>query len=72
MKKVGIKIKQDLLSYLEIRDIYELVNLDDLGENMKNRMIEGQKILSKLNQYKYSPLTKEEMTTLFDDIKEVK
>ena len=72
MKKVGFKIKQDLLSYLEIRDIYELVNLDDLGENMKNRMIEGQKILSKLNQYKYSPLTKEEMTTLFDDIKEVK
>lgn len=72
MKKVGIKIKQDLLSYLEIRDIYELVNLDDLGENMKNRMVEGQKILSKLNQYKYSPLTKEQMTSLFDDIKEVK
>lgn len=72
MKKVGIKIRQDLLSYLEIRDIYELVNLDDLGENMKNRMIEGQKILSKLNQYKYSPLTKEQMVVLFDDIKEVK
>jgi len=72
MKKVGIKTRQDLLSYLEIRDIYELVNLDDLGENMKNRMIEGQKILSKLNQYKYSPLTKEEMVNLFDDIKEVK
>lgn len=72
MKKVGIKIRQDLLSYLEIRDIYELVNLDDLGENMKNRMVEGQKILSKLNQYKYSPLTKEEMVVLFDDIKEVK
>ncbi|MBQ6840942.1 MAG: F0F1 ATP synthase subunit alpha [Bacilli bacterium] len=72
MKKVGIKIRQDLLSYLEIRDIYELVNLDDLGENMKNRMIEGQKIVTKLNQYKYSPLTKEQMVTLFDDIKEVK
>ena len=72
MKKVGISIRQDLLSYLEIRDIYELVNLDDLGENMKNRMVEGQKILSKLNQYKYSPLTKEEMVNLFDDIKEVK
>jgi hypothetical protein len=27
--------------------------------------------LSKLNQYKYSPLTKEQMTSLFDDIKEV-
>lgn len=72
MKKVGIKMRQDLLSYLEIRDIYELVNLDDLGENMKNRMVEGQKILSKLNQYKYSPLTKEQMINLFDDIKEVK
>ena len=72
MKKVGIEIRQDLLSYLEIRDIYELVNLDDLGENMKNRMIEGQQILSKLNQYKYSPLSKEEMVNLFDDVKEVK
>ena len=72
MKKVGIKTKQDLLSYLEIRDIYELVNLDDLGENMKNRMIEGAQILSKLNQYKYSPLSKEEMLNLFDDIKEVR
>ena len=72
MKKVGIKIRQDLLSYLEIREIYELVNLDDLGENMKNRMIEGQKILSKLNQYKYSPLTKEQMINLFDDIEEVR
>ena len=71
MKKIGIKTRQDLLSYLEIREIYELVNLDDLGENMKNRMIEGAKILSKLNQYKYSPLTKEQMTNLFDDIKEV-
>lgn len=71
MKKIGIKTRQDLLSYLEIREIYELVNLDDLGENMKNRMIEGAKILSKLNQYKYSPLTKEQMTSLFDDIKEV-
>ena len=72
MKKVGIKIRQDLLSYLEIREIYELVNLDDLGENMKHRMIEGQQILSKINQYKYSPLSKEQMVNLFDDIEEVK
>ena len=72
MKKVGISIRQDLLSYLELRDIYELVNLDDLGENMKRRMEEGQRILSKLNQYKYSPLSKEQMVNLFDDVKEVK
>lgn len=72
MKKVGIRTRQTLLSYLEIREIYELVNLDDLGENMKKRMIEGQNILSKLNQYKYSPLTKEQMVNLFDSIDEVK
>lgn len=70
MKKVGIKTRQTLLSYLEIRDIYELVNLDDLGENMKKRMIEGKHILSKLNQYKFSPLSKEEMINLFDSIDE--
>ncbi len=72
MKKVGIRTRQTLLSYLEIREIYELVNLDDLGENMKKRMVEGQNILSKLNQYKYSPLTKEQMVNLFDSIDEVK
>ena len=72
MKKIGIRTRQTLLSYLEIREIYELVNLDDLGENMKKRMIEGQNILSKLNQYKYSPLTKEQMINLFDSIDEEK
>ena len=39
---------------------------------MKKRMVEGQNILSKLNQYKYSPLTKEQMVNLFDSIDEVK
>ena len=68
MKKIGIRTRQTLLSYLEIREIYELVNLDDLGENMKHRMVEGQNILSKLNQYKYSPLTKEQMVNLFDSV----
>lgn len=65
MKNVGIKTRQELLSYLEIRDIYELVNLDDLGEAMKKRMIEGREILTKLNQERYSPLTPEEMVGLF-------
>ena len=37
---------------------------------MKNRMLEGQRILLKLNQYKYSPKTKEEMINLFDDVKD--
>ena len=70
IKKIGNKLRQDLLSYLEIRDIYELVNLDDLGENVKQRMIEGNEILTKLNQYKYSPLTKDEMLKLFKDVTE--
>ncbi len=72
MKKVGIRTRQTLLSYLEIREIYELVNLDDLGENMKRRMLEGQNILSKLNQYKYSPLSKEQMINLFDVVDDVR
>ena len=72
MKDVGIKIRQELLSYLDIKDIYELVNLDDLGENMKKRMIEGKAILDKLTQYKYSPLTKDQMVNLFNDVKEDK
>lgn len=61
MKKVGSKVRIQLLSYLDVREIYELANFDEMSDELKDRLTEGKKILDNLKQYKYSPRTKEEM-----------
>ena len=61
MKKVGSKVRIQLLSYLDVREIYELANFDEMSDELKERLTEGKKILDNLKQYKYSPRTKEEM-----------
>jgi len=55
MKKLGAKVRQKLLSYLETRDVYELANVDEIDEQLKERLFEGSRILNELRQYKYSP-----------------
>ena len=66
MKKMGSKVRRELLSYLEVRDIYELANVDELGDDLKNKLKQGKVILDKMKQYKFSPKTKEEMLELFN------
>ena len=61
MKKLGSKVRIQLLSYLDVREIYELANIDEMSEDLQNRLREGQKILNNLKQYKFSPKTKQEM-----------
>jgi len=65
MKKVGSKVRRELLEYLEVRDIYELANIDEMGEDLQRRMRDGKVILEKLKQYKYAPKSKEEMIELY-------
>ena len=65
MKKVGSKIKQLLLSYLETRDIYELANVDEMTKELQKKLFEGKKILDNLNQNKYSPLSSLEIRQRF-------
>lgn len=65
MKKFGSLVRNKLLEYLEVRDIYELANLDEMGEELQKRMKEGKVILEKLKQYKFSPKSKEEMIELY-------
>ena len=65
MKKVGSLVRNKLLEYLEVRDIYELANIDEMGEELQKRMKEGKVILEKLKQYKFSPKSKEEMIELY-------
>ena len=65
MKKIGRLVRSKLLEYLEVRDIYELANIDEMSIELQNRMKEGKVILDKLGQYKFSPKSKEEMIELY-------
>lgn len=65
MKETGAELRRSLLSYLETRDVYELANIDEMGEELRTKMEDGKKIISNLMQYKYSPKTKEEMLNSF-------
>lgn len=65
MKKLGSLVRNKLLEYLEVRDIYELANIDEMSKELQDRMKEGKVILDKLKQYKFAPKTKEEMLELY-------
>jgi F-type H+-transporting ATPase subunit alpha len=72
MKETGAELRRSLLSYLETRDVYELANIDEMGEELRTKMADGKKIISNLMQYKYSPKTKEEMLNSFAFLKKDK
>ena len=61
MKKVGSKVRIELLSYLDVRQIYELANIDEMSDDLQRRLREGKMILDNLRQYKFSPKSKKEM-----------
>ena len=65
MKKVGSKLRRELLSYLEVRSVYELANIDEMSKELQKKMKDGKVILNKLKQYKFSPKSKEEMMNDF-------
>ena len=70
MKKVGSKVRIDLLSYLDVRQIYELANTDEMSEDLQRRLREGKMMVEKLKQYKFSPKTKKEMIDSFNFLTE--
>ena len=70
MKRVGSKVRINLLSYLDVREIYELANIDEMSVELQNRLKEGQRILGNLRQYKFSPKTKKEMLDSYKFISE--
>lgn len=65
MKVVGSKLRRELLSYLEVREVYELANIDEMSKELQKKLKDGQEMLNKLKQYKFSPRTKEEMKNDF-------
>ena len=66
MKTVGSKVRIELLSYLDVRQIYELANIDEMSEDLQRRLRDGKRILDGLKQYKFSPKSKEEMMKTYD------
>ena len=70
MKKAGTKIRRNLLSYLENRDVYELANEDELSADLQKSLNEGKTLLVKFNQYKYDALTPEDILERFGIINE--
>ena len=72
MKRVGTKLRIDLLSYLDVKQIYELANMDEMSEDLQKRLITGKKMLDSLRQYKFSPKSKKEMVDSFRFLEEKK
>lgn len=65
IKKLGSVVRLKLLSYLESQDVYQFANLDEMGSNLKNKILEGKKIVESLSQDKFTPSTREEMLSEF-------
>lgn len=67
MKVLGADIRKRLLSYLETREIYELANMDEISDDLRKKLFEGKKILNSLNQYKFSPLSYDDIIKTLTD-----
>ena len=65
MRKMGASLRGRLLSYLESKDIYELANSDQLSDNLKARIAEGQQIVKTLTQPKRTNITEAQAVEMF-------
>ena len=70
MKKLGAVIRRKFLSYLETKDVYELANMDEMSEELRNKMKQGRQIQEALRQHKFSPLTPSEIQEKFEPFKD--
>ena len=65
IKRLGAGVRRELLSYLETREVYELANIDEMGQEMQDKLNRGAALMKELGQYKYSPLTQQEILDKF-------
>jgi len=65
VKKLGAKVRRELLSYLETREVYQLSNMDEMGPELQNKIRRGEKMLNDLCQYKYSPMSHQQILDTF-------
>ena len=70
MKNAGAPLRRELLSYLEQKEIFELANMDEMGEAMQRSMRRGAKTLEVLKQHKFDVKTPERMLELAASVNE--
>lgn len=68
IKSLGAQIRRTFLSYLETKEVYELANMDEMTEELRNKMKIGVQIQEALNQPKFMPLSNEEIIDKFEAI----
>lgn len=68
MKKLGSQVRREFLSYLEVKEVYELANTDEMSQEMRDKLEEGRAIQERLLQYKYSPRTRDEIIRMFKEV----
>lgn len=70
VKKIGARVRRELLSYLDTKEVYELANIDEMSDELKNKMKHGKKLENALIQNKYSPISSDEIIRKFELIGE--
>lgn len=65
LKSLGAAVRRELLSYLETRDVFELANMDEMNQEMQEKIRRGSSILQGMTQYKFSPLSPEDIQERF-------
>lgn len=70
VKKLGAKVRRELLSYLETREVYQLTNMDEMGKELQEKIRRGEQIMKALCQYKYSPLSHAQIIERFSSLYE--
>lgn len=65
IKKIGSEVRRKLLSYLETADVYQLVNIESLSDELQDKLYKGQELLRLLNQRKFSPLSQDRLVEVF-------
>ena len=70
IKKIGSKVRRELLTYLEKVDVYQLVNIESMSEDLREQLLRGEKIMDLLKQSKFSPISAKELKERFAFIEE--
>lgn len=65
IKQLGAKVRRKFLSYLETKEVYEMANMDEMTEDLRNKMKEGSEIQMALQQNKFSPMNPSEILDRF-------
>ena len=65
IRKIGAEVRRKLLSYLETADVYQLVNIESLSDELQDKLYKGQELMRLLNQRKFSPLSQDRLVEVF-------